>query len=310
MVEKQLPHRPVLYQEIIHALRPVSPGFYVDGTVGAGGHAAAILAASDPDGKLLGLDVDPSAISIAQSSLASFAERVKLVRASYTTLINQLDQLGWGAVDGIVLDLGASSMQFDRKERGFSFQADAPLDMRFDPSASMTAEWLLNNLSQNELADMIFRNSDEKYARRIATAIIAARPVTSTKQLADVITSVVKKRPHKIHPATRTFQAIRIAVNNELESIEMVLPQLSAALKPGGRMVVISFHSLEDRLVKRFMREQSKTITRQPDDLPEVENRKAVLKLINRRPIQASETEILENPRARSARLRVAEKLP
>ncbi|MEK6255994.1 MAG: 16S rRNA (cytosine(1402)-N(4))-methyltransferase RsmH [Chloroflexota bacterium] len=304
-----LPHRPVLYQEIIHALRPSSPGIYVDGTVGAGGHAAAILEASSPDGKLLGFDVDPSAISISKNRLAEYGERVTLVRASYTTLINQLNEIGWGLVEGIVLDLGASSMQFDRKERGFSFQSDAPLDMRFDPSSTTTAELLINSLSQTELADMIFRNSDEKYARRIATAIIEARPLSSTKQLVEVITSVVKRRPHGIHPATRTFQAIRIAVNQELESIELVLPQLTAALKPGGRIAVISFHSLEDRLVKRYMREKSKSITRQPDDLPEVEDRKAELKLINRRPIQASETEIVENPRARSARLRVAEKL-
>lgn len=309
MLENKLPHQPVLYQEIIHALRPSSPGIYVDGTVGAGGHAMLILAACAPAGKILGFDVDPEAIEIATTRLKKYGDRVKLVRASYTSLSQNLQNIGWGTVDGIVLDLGASSMQFDRKERGFSFQVDAPLDMRFDPSSTITAEQLVNQLSEKELAELIYKNSDEKFSRRIAHAIVDARPVMTTGQLAKLISSVVKRRPGGIHPATRTFQAIRIAVNDELNSIKTVLPQLTHALKPGGRMAVISFHSLEDRIVKRFMRNSSKEILRQPDDPLDVVDLPAQLILINRRPIRASEDEINSNPRARSARLRVAAKI-
>ena len=252
-----LPHQPVLYQEIIHALRPKSTGFYVDGTLGAGGHAAGLLAGSEPGGQLLGLDVDPQALELARQNLAPFGERACLKRAPYTSLPDQLAALGWDTVDGILLDLGASSMQFDTPERGFSFLADGPLDMRFDPSNPLTAAEIVNTWPEDELVDVLFRYGEERASRRIARAIQQARPISGTRQLADVIEKATGRHgPH--HPATQTFQALRIAVNGELESLEKTLPLAVQALGPGGRLAVISFHSLEDRLVKEFFRLESK----------------------------------------------------
>jgi 16S rRNA (cytosine1402-N4)-methyltransferase len=303
------PHTPVLYQEIIHALQPRDLGRYVDGTLGAGGHARGILEACAPGGRLLGLDVDPQALALARETLAPYGERATLVQASYETLAAQLSALGWDAVDGVVLDLGASSMQFDRPERGFSFLQDGPLDMRFGPSAPTSAADLVNGLDESELADLIFRYGEERDSRKIARAIVRARPLHSTRELAAVIQAASPRRGDRIHPATRTFQALRIAVNEELAAVENTLPQAVAALRSGGRLAVISFHSLEDRIVKDFLREQSQDHVNPPyERLYEVE-RKAVVKLITRKPITASEEEMRENPRARSAKLRVAEKL-
>lgn len=303
------PHTPVLYQEIIHALQPRDLGRYVDGTLGAGGHARGILEACAPGGRLLGLDVDPQALALARETLAPYGERATLVQASYETLAAQLSALGWDAVDGVVLDLGASSMQFDRPERGFSFLQDGPLDMRFGPSAPTSAADLVNGLDESELADLIFRYGEERDSRKIARAIVRARPLHSTRELAAVIQAASPRRGDRIHPATRTFQALRIAVNEELAAVENTLPQAVAALRPGGRLAVISFHSLEDRIVKDFLREQSQDHVNPPyERLYEVE-RKAVVKLITRKPLTASEEETRDNPRARSAKLRVAEKL-
>ena len=303
------PHQPVLYQEIIHALQPHAGGRYVDGTLGAGGHARGIMEASAPDGQLLGLDVDPQALAIARRNLAPYEHRIHLAQASYTSLSTQLVQLGWQAVDGIVLDLGASSMQFDTPERGFSFLHDAPLDMRFGPHIPQTAADLVNKYSERELADLIYRYGEERDSRKIARAIVRARPIQTTRELVAVIEAVSPRRGDRVHPATRTFQALRIAVNEELASIKAVLPQTVAALKPGGRLAVISFHSLEDRIVKDFFREQSKDLVNPPyERIYEVE-RKATLKEVNRKPITSSEEEIKNNPRARSAKLRIVEKL-
>jgi 16S rRNA (cytosine1402-N4)-methyltransferase len=303
------PHTPVLYQEIIHALQPRDLGRYVDGTLGAGGHARGILEACAPGGRLLGLDVDPQALALARETLAPYGERATLVQASYETLAAQLSALGWDAVDGVVLDLGASSMQFDRPERGFSFLQDGPLDMRFGPSAPTSAADLVNGLDESELADLIFRYGEERDSRKIARAIVRARPLHSTRELAAVIEAATPRRGDRIHPATRTFQALRIAVNEELAAVENTLPQAVAALRSGGRLAVISFHSLEDRIVKDFLREQSQYHINPPyERLYEVE-RKAVVKLITRKPLTASEEETRENPRARSAKLRIAEKL-
>ncbi|MBI3172423.1 MAG: 16S rRNA (cytosine(1402)-N(4))-methyltransferase RsmH [Chloroflexi bacterium] len=303
------PHTPVLYQEIIHALQPRDLGRYVDGTLGAGGHARGILEACAPGGRLLGLDVDPQALALARETLAPYGERATLVQASYETLAAQLSALGWDAVDGVVLDLGASSMQFDRPERGFSFLQDGPLDMRFGPSAPTSAADLVNGLDESELADLIFRYGEERDSRKIARAIVRARPLHSTRELAAVIQTASPRRGDRIHPATRTFQALRIAVNEELAAVENTLPQAVAALRSGGRLAVISFHSLEDRIVKDFLREQSQDHVNPPyERLYEVE-RKAVVKLITRKPITASEEETRENPRARSAKLRIVEKL-
>ncbi len=304
-----LPHQPVLYQEIIHALQPRRGGRYVDGTLGAGGHARGILEASAPDGQLLGLDVDPQALATARKTLAPYEGRIHLAQASYTSLSAQLAQLHWEAVDGILLDLGASSMQFDTPERGFSFLQDAPLDMRFGPHGLQTAADLVNQLSERELADLIYQYGEERDSRKIARAIVRARPLHTTRELVAAIESVSPRRGDRVHPATRTFQALRIAVNEELESIAAVLPQAVAALRAGGRLAVISFHSLEDRLVKDFFREQSKDLVNPPyERIYEVE-RKAILKEVNRKPIMPSEAEIKSNPRARSAKLRIVEKM-
>src|SRR5512138_1035672 len=240
------PHQPVLYQEIIHALQPRRGSRYVDGTVGAGGHARGILEASAPDGQLLGLDLDPQALALARETLAPYEGRIHLAQASYTSLSTQLAQLHWDAVDGILLDLGASSMQFDTPARGFSFLQDAPLDMRFGPHVLQTAADLVNNLSERELADLIYQYGEERDSRKIARAIVKARPLHTTRELVAVIESVSPRRGsfdklRRVHPATRTFQALRIAVNEELTSIQKVLPQAVAALRSGGRLAVISF---------------------------------------------------------------------
>lgn len=303
------PHQPVLYKEIIHALQPRTGARYVDGTLGAGGHARGIMEASAPDGQLLGLDVDPQALAIARRILAPYENRIHLAQASYASLADQLAQLGWEAVDGIVLDLGASSMQFDTPERGFSFLQDAPLDMRFGPHVSQTAADIVNSYSERELADLIYEYGEDRDSRKIARAIVKARPLHTTRELVAAIESVSPRRGDRVHPATRTFQALRIAVNEELTSIQKVLPQAVAALRSGGRLAVISFHSLEDRIVKDFFREQSKDLINPPyERIYEVE-RKATLKEVNRKPLLPSDDEIQNNPRARSAKLRIAEKL-
>lgn len=303
------PHVSVLYQEIIHALQPTNGGRYVDGTLGAGGHARGIMEASAPDGQLLGLDVDPQALAIARRILAPYEHRIHLAQASYTSLSDQLAQLGWEKVDGILLDLGASSMQFDTPERGFSFLQDAPLDMRFGPHIAQTAADIVNSASERELADLIYEFGEERESRKIARAILKARPIHTTRELVSAIESVSPRRGDRVHPATRTFQALRIAVNEELFSIEEVLPQAVAALRSGGRLAVISFHSLEDRIVKDFFREQSKDLINPPYERIYEQERNAVLKEVNRKPITPSDDEIKNNPRARSAKLRIVEKI-
>ncbi len=303
-----LPHQPVLYKEIIHALRPKRGGRYVDGTLGAGGHASGLLEASAPDGQLLGLDVDPQALQHAHRKLAPFGERARLIHASYATLRQRLDELGWNSVDGILLDLGASSMQFDSPKRGFSFLADGPLDMRFDPANPLTAAQIVNEWPEAELANVIYRYGEEPASRRIARAIVQSRPITGTGNLAAVIERVQPRRgPH--HPATQTFQALRIAVNGELDAVEQTLPVAVQALGPGGRLAVISFHSLEDRIVKEFFRFESRDCICPPKQPVCTCGHKASIREIARRPITPAEEEITQNPRARSAKLRVAEKL-
>jgi 16S rRNA (cytosine1402-N4)-methyltransferase len=286
----------------------------VDATLGAGGHAWGLLQESGPNGRLLGLDVDPQALELARQRLEPFGERAILVRASYVTLTGQLATLGWKAVDGILFDLGLSSMQVDTPERGFSFLADAPLDMRFDPDSPVSAAELVNKLPEGELADLIYRYSEEKRSRQVARAIVAARPLTTTLQLAQVVTRAVTSgkggsRRQGIHPATRTFQALRIAVNRELEALESVLPQAVAALAPGGRLAVIAFHSLEDRLVKQFFRRESQDCICPPQQPVCTCGHRATIRQVTRHPINPQPEEIEANPRAHSARLRVAEKL-
>jgi 16S rRNA (cytosine1402-N4)-methyltransferase len=302
------PHKPVLYKEIIHALQPKSSGRYIDGTVGAGGHARGILEACAPDGHLLGLDVDTQALALARENLAPYGGRVHLAHSSYATLLDEMSKLGWDAVDGIVLDLGLSSMQLDTPERGFSFTHDAPLDMRFNRDFGLTAAQLVNTTPEADLADLLFKYGEEPRARKIVRDIVKARPITTTKQLADIVKQAYPEHS-RTHPATRTFQALRIAVNDELLTVETALPKAVAALGRGGRLAVISFHSLEDRIVKDFFREQSKDLINPPYEQIYKVERKAVVKEINRKPITPAEQEVQENARARSARLRVVEKL-
>lgn len=286
----------------------------MDCTLGAGGHAWGILQKSSPDGRLLGLDVDPHALEIAQHRLMPFRGRVVIKKTSYVTLKHQLDELGWSKVDGVLLDLGLSSMQLDVPARGFSFQAEAPLDMRFDPRSPVRAYDLINELPERELANLIYKFGEERKARKIAKAIVEARPLTTTLQLADVVFRAVGKggrdrRGYRRHPATLTFQALRIAVNRELEALEQVLPQALDVLVTGGRLVVLSYHSLEDRLVKRYFRRESKDCIC-PSELVVCNcEHKAIIIEINRKPIRPSQDEVVQNPRARSARLRVIEKI-
>ena len=302
-------HQPVLYQEIIHALSPQRGGKYVDATLGAGGHALGILVASSPDGRLLGMDIDPQALELARQKLLGFGSRAILVRASYTTLTNQLVSLNWQEVDGIVLDLGVSSMQLDTPERGFSFKWDAPLDMRFDPENPLRAEDLVNDLPESDLADLLYRYGEERRARHVAKAIVRARPLHTTGKLAEVVSGVTGSGHPGMHPATRTFQALRIAVNHELESLEVFLPQAVAALGTSGRLAVIAFHSLEDRIAKQFFRQESRDCICPPRQPVCTCGHKAAIRLLNHRPIQPQPDEVQNNPRSRSARLRVVEKL-
>lgn len=306
--DPQFKHQPVLYHEIIHFLKPKSPGRYIDATLGAGGHAWGILEQSSPEGRLLGLDRDPQALNLAATRLSAYGERVRLVHSSYTHLQEEVIKTGWQHVNGIIFDLGVSSMQIDAPERGFSFQKEGPLDMRFDPSQSADAAALVNTLAEKDLADLIWIYGEERHARRIARAICQARPISTTLELAELIRRTVGQR-ERIHPATRTFQALRIAVNQELQAIESALPQSIEVLAPGGRLAIISFHSLEDRLVKQFFRRESRDCICPPEQPVCTCGHRATIREITRRPIVPNEEETRSNPRARSARLRVAEKI-
>ncbi len=302
-------HIPVLYQEALDALHLHPGGLWVDGTVGAGGHALGILERTAPHGLLLGLDRDPHALRIAARRLARYGQRVILRHGTFAQLSSHLDSLGWSAVDGVLLDLGLSSIQLDDPARGFSFQGDGPLDMRFDPQAPLTAADLVNGLSEDELAELIRRYGEEPRARRIARAIVAERPMRSTAHLAQVVAAAVGRRKGRIHPATRTFQALRIAVNDELKVLEEGLEQAVGCLAPGGRLVVIAFHSLEDRIVKRFLRRESTDCLCPPQRPACTCGHRRSLRLVTRKPIRPSQEEVARNPRARSARMRVAERL-
>ncbi|MBG0787695.1 MAG: 16S rRNA (cytosine(1402)-N(4))-methyltransferase RsmH [Anaerolineaceae bacterium] len=304
------PHQPVLYQEVLGALAPQTGKSYLDGTVGAGGHAEGILKASAPQGRLLGLDLDPEALAITRQRLFAFQDRVILHQASYRDAAAVLEEIGWGPVDGILLDLGVSSMQLDRPNRGFSFRESGPLDMRFNPSGGTSAADLVNLLDEKSLADLIYEFGEERYSRRIARAIVSARPFQTTGELAAVIEKAVPAGydPH-IHPATRTFQALRIGTNRELETISQALPALTECLAPGGKIAVISFHSLEDRLTKQFFKQESKDCICPPSQPICTCGHKATLKVLTRKPISATEEEMRRNPRSRSAKLRVAERI-
>ena len=304
-------HVSVMSAEIIEALSPVSDGIYVDATLGGGGHAQAILEASAPNGRLLAFDQDASAIERARLRLAPYGERVEFLNTNFRNIEREARNLGRLPLNGILADLGYSSDQMDDPERGFSFMRSGPLDMRLDPNADTRAYDLVNHLEESDLADLIYEYGEERRSRAIARRIVAARPLESTDALAKVIRGAFRKqgsRP-RIDPATRTFQALRIAVNDELGSLEAFLEQAPRCLADGGRLAVISFHSLEDRLVKRRIQFASADCVC-PPELPECRCQDRLrLKRITRKPLRPSDAEITSNPRARSARLRIAERI-
>ncbi|TET51482.1 MAG: 16S rRNA (cytosine(1402)-N(4))-methyltransferase RsmH [Anaerolineales bacterium] len=302
-------HVPVLRQAVLDGLSVQPSGRYVDSTLGGGGHAAAILEASAPDGRLLGLDRDPQAVDLARERLGSYGERAELVLSSFNSLAEVARERGFVLADGVLFDLGLSSPQLADASRGFSFLANGPLDMRFDPNSdSPSAAELIDELSFEELRSLLWEYGEETQARRLAEAIVEARPLETTAQLVEVIGGVVKRRG-RIHPATRTFQALRIAVNDELATIAEALPQAVEVLAPGGRLAVISFHSLEDRIVKRFLRQESRDCICPPRMPACTCDHQATMRLLTRKPIRPDEKEVEENSRARSARLRVAERI-
>jgi 16S rRNA (cytosine1402-N4)-methyltransferase len=304
-------HIPVLLTAVLDGLNVAAlpDGLFVDGTVGAGGHASAILKTA-PRSRLLGFDRDPRSLAVARETLAPFEDRVILVHNSFESMGKIAPAQGFSGGDGILLDLGIASMHVDDPERGFAFRVDGPLDMRFDPMAGeQTAADLVNTLHADELADLIFRYGEDRDSRRIARAITTARPLYTTRQLAEVIEKAHRGPREKIHPATRTFQALRIAVNDELGAIERTLPQAVSLLRPGGRLAIISFHSLEDRIVKQYFKTEATDCICPPRQPVCTCGHRATLALVTRRPITANEAETAANPRSRSAKLRIAEKL-
>ncbi len=303
-------HEPVLLEEVLRFLRPHAGGVYIDATVGGGGHAEAILEKSAPDGRLLGLDADPDALRRSQRRLHRFGRRVVLVHANFDRLQSVAERYGFVPADGVLMDLGVSSDQLADAARGFSFLRPGPLDMRMDPSLPHTAADLVNTLDEEDLARLIRAYGEEPYARRIARAIVRARPIYTTTELADLIARVVPRRPgQRLHPATRTFQALRIAVNDELGALERALPQALAVLRPGGRLAVITFHSLEDRIVKHFFRREARDCICPPRQPVCTCGHKAQVRILTPKPVVPSPEEVERNPRSRSAKLRVGEKL-
>jgi 16S rRNA (cytosine1402-N4)-methyltransferase len=314
VAENTFSHLPVLTDEVMIYLGPGPGGVYLDGTVGGGGHARMILEASSPDGRLIGLDRDPAALAAAGEALAEFGTRVVLHRGSFADLDDYLAALGIGPVDGVLLDIGVSSHQLDSPARGFSFRDDGPLDMRMDPDQTLTAADVLAEADAEMLKRIFKEYGEERWAGRIAREVIRTRaehPLRSTLQLAELICRTVPggRAPQRIHPATRVFQALRIFVNRELESLREGLDAAIKVLKPGGRLVVISFHSLEDRIVKHRLREASLDCVCPPRLAVCSCNQQAIVRVLTRRGVRAAEAEVVQNPRARSAVLRAAEKL-
>jgi 16S rRNA (cytosine1402-N4)-methyltransferase len=286
-------HLPVLFNQVIAALAVRPDTCYIDCTLGGGGHASAIIEASGPHGRLLGLDRDPDALAGAAQRFEAYGDRVVLVNSNFAEIGSAAREAQFTRVDGILFDLGLSSMQLADQKRGFSIQNDGPLDMRFDPSHGVNAADIVNHWPEGEIADVIFRYGEEPRARAIARAIVRRRPLRTTGELAAAVASAVHSRG-RLHPATRTFQAIRIAVNDELAMIEEALPQTLDLLQTDGRLAVISYHSLEDRIVKNFMREQQQS---------------EKLRVLTKKPLSATADEIKANPRSRSGKLRVAVRL-
>ncbi len=305
-------HRPVLAGAVVDLLLPAleAGGVFVDATLGRAGHAVRILDAT-PAVHVIGIDRDPAALEASRTNLAGYAGRVTLVRDDFKDLAAVLERLGVAAVRGVLLDLGVSSPQLDAADRGFSYRSDGPLDMRMDPGQRVSAHDVVNRYEQKDLARVISRYGEERFAARIARAIVDHRPIERTAALAEVVRVAIPAATRRTggHPAKRTFQALRIEVNGEITRLEGVLPQTVDVLDPGGRVVVISYHSLEDRIVKRFLNEAARGCTCPPDFPVCTCGAQAEIKVLNRKPVTPTEDEIEANPRARSAKLRAAERL-
>ncbi len=307
---KTLTHAPVLTEEVVRYLAVRPGGRYVDCTVGAGGHAATILEAASPGGLLLGMDADPRALEVATPALARFGEDVRLVTSNFRELSSVCEEYDFVPVHGVLFDLGVSSMQLADESRGFGFQVEAPLDMRFSPGQTLTAAEIVNQYEEEKLADVIWRFGEEPASRRIARAIARSRPIGTTTELATVISRTTGgQHGRRIHPATRTFQALRIAVNDELGALTEALKQAADVLGSEGRLVVISFHSLEDRIVKQFIALESRDCICPPERPVCTCGHKARLKPVTKKPVTPTADEVAANPRSRSARLRAAARL-
>ena len=295
VTEREVLHVPVLRDEVLDWLQPRNGGVYVDATLGLGGHASVLLERIGPTGRVIGFEWDKDAAEQAAIRLQSAGDRIVILPVSYTALVTELQRLGIAAIDGLVADFGVSSLQLDRPERGFSFKAEAALDMRMDTSAPVTAATLVNQLSAEQLADIFYHYGEERQARRVARYLVEARqqePVGTTARLAAIVAAAIPKKyhPEKVHVATKVFQALRIAVNKELANVRELLTAAPSVLVKGGRIAAITFHSVEDRVVKQAL------------------NGNPLLKSVTKKPVVASREELRRNPRARSAKLRVAER--
>jgi 16S rRNA (cytosine1402-N4)-methyltransferase len=303
-------HLPVMVTEVLEHLTKGSGGSFIDATVGAGGHARAILQAVGPQGQLLGIDRDAEILDLAAERLAEFAGRCRLVHAEFSDVREVAHQSGIENCTGILADLGVSSLQLDSAERGFSFQKDGPLDMRMDRELALTASEIVNHWPEKDLANLIFNYGEERHSRRIAKAIVKARPLKRTTDLAAAIArSIPSRGSQRLHPATRTFQALRIFVNDELARIPKFIYSSIDLLKQGGRIAIISFHSLEDRVVKNAFRQMSLECSCPPGSSECQCGQRKLLKILTKKPLVPTEDEIKRNPRARSAKLRVAERI-
>ncbi len=305
-------HEPVMLSEVLDALQIIPGGRYLDATVGEGGHARAILQAASPGGQLLGIDADPEAITSAEKRLEQFGSSVRLVNENFVEMQAVATRYGFAPVHGVLMDLGVSSLQLDREARGFSFRRPDPLDMRFSSDNELDASQIVNTYPERELGDLIYRYGDERASRRIASAILRNRPIKDAQQLAEIISSVKPRGRRHIHSATQTFQALRIAVNDEMKALEIGLEQVVNVLGMGGLMVVISYHSIEDRIVKNFIR------TAASDCVCDADSRRSPVCTCNHVPtlepvikgaLMPTASEVEANPRSRSAKLRVARRI-
>ena len=307
LAEVKIYHKSVMVKEVLEALQ-VRPGArYIDCTLGEGGHALAVLEASSPGGRVLGLDADPGALKTAERRLESYQDSFQPVNANFGDLIRVTYRHSFWPMNGILMDLGLSSLQLEGGGRGFSFLREEPLDMRFNPSQTLTASEIVNSYAQEKIARIVSRYGEEPRSRRIAKTIVESRPIHTSLRLAQVVEGVVARGRSRIHPATKTFQALRMEVNEELRNLELGLKQAIELLDKGGRLVVISYHSLEDRLVKETLRREATDCICPPERPVCMCGHKATLKLVRRKIITPSPAEVLVNPRSRSARMRVAE---